>query len=317
MKVIVIGGKGHIGTYLCPMLIKAGYEVVCITRGSSRPYEDDPAWDAVQDLRMDRKTEPDFAQKIAEMHPDVVVDLVNYSISSTKEMVAALKGKIQQYLFCSSCWAHGRAEVLPFDPDAAAKEPLDAYGEDKYASECYLKEQYRENGFPATVIAPGQISGPGWLIISPWGNTDPRVFQKIADGEEIFLPNFGMETIHHVHGKDVAQLFFKAIVHRENALGEIFDAVSGYSVTLYGYAKHLYRFFGHEPKIGFLPWDQWCAYIDDEYEASRTYYHIARSGYFSTEKAQRLLSYQPEYTNMQTVDLAVKSYIDRGVITVK
>ena len=28
MKAVVIGGKGHIGTYLCPMLVKNGFEVV-------------------------------------------------------------------------------------------------------------------------------------------------------------------------------------------------------------------------------------------------------------------------------------------------
>ena len=58
---------------------------------------------------------------------------------------------------------------------------------------CNLKEQYRKNGFPATIIMPGQISGPGWTIINPLGNTDFSVFQKIANGQEIYLPNLGME----------------------------------------------------------------------------------------------------------------------------
>ena len=36
-KAIVTGGCGHIGTYLVPMLVNAGYEVASITRGPSRP----------------------------------------------------------------------------------------------------------------------------------------------------------------------------------------------------------------------------------------------------------------------------------------
>ena len=59
------------------------------------------------------------------------------------------------------------AETLPFDPDDLCKEPLDDYGKDKFASEMYLKEQYRQNRFPATIIMPGEISGPGWPIINP------------------------------------------------------------------------------------------------------------------------------------------------------
>lgn len=218
-------------------------------------------------------------------------------------------------MYCSSCWAHGMSEILPFDPDYIKKEPLDAYGKDKFASEMYLKEQYRVNGFPATIIMLGQISGSGWTIINPWGNTSLRVIQDIADDKEICLPNFGQEIIHHVHGYDVAQVFFKAITHRNQALGEAFDAEAGSQITLYGYAKHLYRFFRHEPKIKFLPWLEWCKYEGNPEECDHTYYHIARSGYFSTNKAKRLLEYKPKYTILEAIDLAMKSYIDRGLIS--
>ena len=36
MNVVVTGGCGHIGTYLIPMLVRAGYEVINITRGMWR-----------------------------------------------------------------------------------------------------------------------------------------------------------------------------------------------------------------------------------------------------------------------------------------
>ncbi|WP_139205157.1 NAD-dependent epimerase/dehydratase family protein [Pricia antarctica] len=41
MKIIVIGGTGHIGTYLVPKLVMVGHEVVCISRRESRPYRKD------------------------------------------------------------------------------------------------------------------------------------------------------------------------------------------------------------------------------------------------------------------------------------
>lgn len=315
MKVVVTGGCGHIGTYLIPMLINAGYETVSITRGNSVPYEYDPAWEKAVAVRMDRTKEPHFAEKIAAMNPDVVVDLINFDLKDTIAMADALKRtNCRQYLFCSSCWAHGRAEVLPFCPDDNNKAPLDEYGKQKFASEQYLKELYRTEGFPATIIMPGQISGPGWTIMNPWANKTVLPFQKIADGEELLLPNFGMETLHHVHGYDVAQCFFQAITHRSRALGETFDAVSGGSITLYGYARLMYDFFGKEPKIGFLPWKEWCDYVGDPKECEDTYYHIARSGFYTIEKEARLLDYRPKYTNVETIKIAVQSYLDRGLI---
>lgn len=316
MKAVVIGGAGHIGTYLVPMLVKAGFETVSITRREPKPYEWDPAWEKAEKVLLDRG-DPGFVGKIAEMDADVVVDLVNFDIADTRAMVEALKQtRCTHYLYCSSCWAHGRAEVLPFDPDDLLKEPLDHYGRDKFASERYLKEEYRQNGFPSTIVMPCQISGPGWTIMNLWANKFVKPFQIIANGEKIYLPNFGMETLHHVHGYDVAQVFFRAITHRNQALGESFHAGSGQSITLYGYARLMYQFFGKEPDIGFLPWDKWCEYVGDEKECEDTYYHIARSGYYSIEKEQRLLGYQPKYTNVETIQLAVQSYVDRGLIQV-
>lgn len=245
MKVVVTGGCGHIGTYLVPMLVNAGFDVTSITRGNSKPYEYSPAWEKANAVQMDREKDPRFAEIIASMNPDVVIDLINFSLADTKSMVSALKNsQCNHYLYCSSCWAHGRAEILPFAPDDLKKEPLDEYGKQKFSSEIYLKDLYRKENFPTTIIMPGQISGPGWTIMNPWANKTVTPFQRIADGEEIMLPNFGMETLHHVHGYDVAQCFFKAVTHRNQALGESFDAVSGGSITLYGYAKLMYEFFG-------------------------------------------------------------------------
>lgn len=272
----------------------------------------------MQKVYLDREREFNFAQKIAELESDIVVDLINFHIEDTYKMVEALKNtKLSHYLFCSSIWAHGRVESLPADPNSITKQPIDDYGVNKFKSEMYLKEQFRENGFPSTVIMPGQISGPGWLIINPWGNLNTEIFEKIARGEEIYLPNWGMETLHHVHAYDVAQMFFKAILNREQALGQSFHAVAEDSLTLYGYAKIMYELFNKEPKIKFLDWEKWCEYEGNKEEVAHTYYHIARSGQYSIENAMKLIDYKPKYTTRETVEIAIQSYIDRGVIKVQ
>ena len=32
-RVVIIGGSGHVGTYLVPRLVEAGHEVICVSRG--------------------------------------------------------------------------------------------------------------------------------------------------------------------------------------------------------------------------------------------------------------------------------------------
>jgi uncharacterized protein YbjT (DUF2867 family) len=34
MRIVIIGGTGHVGTYLVPRLVEAGHEVVCVSRHS-------------------------------------------------------------------------------------------------------------------------------------------------------------------------------------------------------------------------------------------------------------------------------------------
>ena len=315
MKVVVIGGSGHIGTYLVPKLVRENHKVIMVSRGKSEPYIKDWTWEKAELVTLDRSNDSDFSSKIAEMNADVVIDLICFKLDEVKEMVATLKETdLSHYLYCSTIWTHGRTETIPVDPNGE-KYPLDEYGRQKYASEKYLKQEHRANGFPATMISPGQICGPGWSIISTLGYGDDSVFQSIADGKETKLPNLGMETLHPVHAEDVAQMFVDAMNHRTQALGENFYAVSEDSLTLYGYAMAMYRFFGQEPKISFLSWDKWCHHVADEKQENVAFLHLARSGHFSIENAKRLLDFQPRYTATQVIEASIQSYIERGIVT--
>lgn len=316
MKIVVIGGSGHIGTYLIPKLVKAGYETVNVTRGQSKPYVSDRLWNEVENVILDRTTDNDFAEKIASLNADVVIDLINFTLDDTKKMVSALgKTNLSLYLFCSSIWTHGRAEILPALSDCD-KEPLDEYGVNKYQSGLFLKDQYEKSGFPYSIIMPGQIAGPGWLIVNPYANLDTCVFEKIAKGEKIYLPNFGMETLHHIHADDLAQMFFKAVTHKDNAINNSFHGVPEQSITLYGYAKFMYEFFNQKPDIGFMEWSKWCEYMGDKDYIEHSYYHLVRSGYYSIENAKKLLDYEPKYTITQTITQSIQSYIDRKIIKI-
>ncbi len=55
MRVIVIGGTGHVGTYLVPRLVADGHDVVVISRSQRDPYQPHGAWNQVQRLTIDRE----------------------------------------------------------------------------------------------------------------------------------------------------------------------------------------------------------------------------------------------------------------------
>lgn len=318
MKTVIIGGSGRIGSYLVPRLVEAGHQVLNVSRGRRQPVKKSNVWKEVEPIILDRNYEEEngvFGKKIAALNPDIVVDLINDKVTSTYQMTDALRySNISHYLMNATIWVHGHASCVPASEDLP-RHPLENYGVNKASSEQFLHQQYRKGGIPETVILPGHLTGPGWVCINPAGNLDPMVFQKIGRGEEIALPHLGMETVHHAHADDVAQVFMKAILYRGQALGESFHATAPYAMTLRGYAEAMYRWFGHEPKIKYLPWKEWCEYTAVESYINSTWSHLTHSDNYSIEKARRLLHYEPRYTIMQAVEECVASMIERGDIT--
>ena len=68
--------------------------------------------------------------------------------------------------------------------------------------------------------------------MNPAGNFNTEVFVRLARGDELSLPNLGMETVHHVHADDVAQAFMQALTNWSGSIGESFHVVSPAALTL-------------------------------------------------------------------------------------
>jgi nucleoside-diphosphate-sugar epimerase len=85
MRVVVIGGSGHIGSYLTPRLVEAGYSVLCVSRGVKQPYVSDAAWQKVETVVLDRSVEESagtFGTKIRDLNADCLIDLTAYTLGS-------------------------------------------------------------------------------------------------------------------------------------------------------------------------------------------------------------------------------------------
>jgi nucleoside-diphosphate-sugar epimerase len=317
MRIVVIGGTGHIGTYLVPRLVEAGHSVVNVSRSQRAPYLQNAAGKGVEQLTIDRSAEEGsgtFGSHICEATPEAVIDLTCYTLESTHHLVRALQGKISHFLHCGTIWVHGRSVEVP-TREEHPRQPFGDYGCRKAAIESYLLDQARRAGFPATVLHPGHLVGLGWAPINPVGNFNLHVFSGLANGKEVTLPNLGMETLHHVHADDVAQAFVQALANRSVAVGESFHVVSSAALTLYGYANAVASWFGMPARLKFLPWEQWKQSVTEN-EAQITWGHISRSSNCSIEKAQRQLRFQPRYRSLDAIREALFGLIDSKVLEI-
>lgn len=314
-RVIVIGGSGHVGTYLLPALVERGHEVVNVSRGKAKPYTDHAAWKYVEQLCADRTAEEaagTFAARIAGLRPDIVVDMISFELASTQPLVEALRGRVEHFLQCSTIWVFGHNAAVPAGEDDPLN-PFGEYGINKAAIDTWLLGEARRTGFPATIFRPGHIVGPGWRPINPLGHLNTAVFSRIARNEELVLPNFGLEMLHHVHAGDVAQMVLVAMANRAASLGEAFNTVSAKALNLRGYAEAMYRWFGFEPKLRFEPFDEWKK-RESEDDARMAWNHIIRNSCMSVEKARRRLGYEPRYSSLSAIQEAVTALIAAGQV---
>jgi nucleoside-diphosphate-sugar epimerase len=317
-RIVIIGGSGHVGTYLVPSLVERGDEVINVTRGRATPYRPHPAWKAIEQVLVDRRAEEaegKFGSRIAALGADIVIDMISFELAGARQLAEALHGKVEHYLFCSSIWVYGHAVSVPtteVDPPNA----IDTYGTNKAKIEAWLLLQARKNGFPATCFRPGHIVGEGWAPINPLGNFDTRVFSLIARGEELVLPNLGLEMLHHVHADDVAQWIICAIDHRSASIGEVFNTVSSKALTLRGYAEAMYRWFEQEPRLSFAPFDEWKLGLSES-DALTSWGHIMRSSCVSIEKSRERLGYNPRFSSLEAIQQSVAALIACGRIGVQ
>jgi len=312
MHIIVIGGTGHIGSYLVPRLVKLGHQVSVVSRGQRNPYHPDAAWDKVSHVIIDRahaEKQGSFGTSIRNLEPDVVFDMTCFEIGSARQLVDALRENVQLLAHCGTVWVQGYSTVVP-TTEELPRHPLGEYGRKKNEVEAYLFDQARRTGFPATVLHPGHIVGPGWEPVAPTACHDMDAFVRLARGEELALPNLGMETLHHVHADDVAHCFVQALHNWSSAVGESFFVVSEAALTLRGYAEAVAGWFGQEPNLLFMPMEEWKKSIPAEYIESAVA-HAEHSTHCSCSKAKRLLGYSPRYSSLQAVHESVYWLIDQ------
>jgi nucleoside-diphosphate-sugar epimerase len=306
MRVVVIGATGHIGSYLVPRLVRAGYDVVAVSRGERAPYHESPEWRSVQRVSADRAAEDaagTFGGRIAELRPDAVVDLICFDTDSARQLVDALRPTRPLLVHCGTIWVHGRSGPMPLTED----EPRTGYGDygsGKVAVEALLHRETIAGGVPSVVLHPGHISGPGWPVITPAGNLDPDVWRRLATGEPLALPALGLGVLNHVHADDVAQAFERALT-RPAAIGASFHVVAEQAMTCRGLAAGVAGWFGREPVLDLVEWTEFEKRVGAAHaEATRD--HIERSIAAGIDRARSTLGYAPRYTSLEALHEALR-----------
>jgi nucleoside-diphosphate-sugar epimerase len=315
-RIVVIGATGHVGSYLVPRLVRAGHEVVALSRGEREPYVAAPEWRAVERVTADREAEDAagrFGERIAALGADAVIDMLCFTRGSAEQLVESLRASRPLHVHCGTIWVHGAAARVPVTED----EPRTAFGEygtGKAAIEALLHRETIAGGVPSIVLHPGHITGP-WPSITPAGNLDVDVWRRLASGEPVALPELGLGILHHVHGDDVAQAFERALT-RPAAIGASFHVVAEQAMTLRGLADGVAGWFGREANVELVDWPEFARRVGDHH-AGATREHVSRSIAAGIQRARDVLGYSPRYSALEALRDCVRHLAATGELDLR
>jgi len=224
MRILFIGGTGNISTECAALLHERGHEVLVLSRGRAQV----PA--QYRALMADRKDPAAMREALRAERPDVVLNFLGYEIADVRLDFELFHDRVSQYVFISSATVYARRpNRVPITEEAPLGNPWWDYAQKKLACELWLREQWRERGFPATIVRPSHTYSKRW-IPSPVSSASYSFAARLEQGKSVLVPDDGENPWTLTAASDFAS-GLAGLVGNPEARGEAFHITSDEVLT--------------------------------------------------------------------------------------
>lgn len=219
MKILCIGGTGVISTAVVDRALAHGYAVTILNRGSS---SERPPDSRAELIKADIRNPGEVRAALGGRTFDVVVDFVAFTPDHVATDIELFTGRTGQYVFISSASAYQKPPAaLPIRESTPLRNPYWQYSRDKIACEDLLVSEYRERGFPITIVRPSHtydhtkiaLAG-GWTAIA-----------RMRAGRPVLVHGDGTSLWTLTHSTDFAKAFV-GLLGLPQAIGDSFTITS-------------------------------------------------------------------------------------------
>lgn len=210
------------------LLAKQGHEVILLNRGSRN--QELP--EGVRTIQCDISDEAETAKKLEGMNFDCVGEFIGFVPAQAERDFRLFSGRTKQYIYISSASAYQKPLS---DPVITESTPLSnphwQYSRDKIACEEYLMKQYRENGFPITIVRPSHTYDERSVPLGVHGDKGSwQVVKRIMEGKPVIIHGDGSSLWTITHNSDFAKAYV-GLIGNIHAIGQAFHITSDESVT--------------------------------------------------------------------------------------
>ena len=306
MKILIIGGTGHIGSFLVPMLAAKGEEVTVVSRKATSVKAE--GWDKVQMAQGSYAREDSkWRDFIRETDFDVLIDILGTDVPGTYE---AAKDHCNQLIACGSLWMFGPPKVVPTPAKTQGPCPFKGYAI-RYNELLFTQKLAEKEGMKFTAIMPPNICGPGKIPLDGHGGRDLEVHKAHLEGKPVKLFHGCNTLVGPCDAEDVAQGFFRAVYEPEEAAGEIFNVGAAYSLTASEFITTYAEIYGSKIPIEFVSSETYFGSVLPDLGAN---YHFSQHMLPDISKIRSKIGYEPKYTPEETMARAVAWMKKQGIL---
>lgn len=212
MRVLFIGGTGKISSACSQLAVDRGIELYLLNRGqTTRPV---PA--NLHNINGDIRNLSSARAALGDLTFDAVVNWIAFTPEHIATDLELFRGRTKQYLFISSASAYQKPiAALPITESTLLANPYWKYSRDKIACEEMLVNEYRENGFPFTIIRPSHTYDRTMLPF----NGGYTVIHRMRAGKPVVVHGDGTSLWVLTHHRDFAKGFVP-LLGNNHAIGD-------------------------------------------------------------------------------------------------
>ncbi len=268
-RVLVSGGSGFLGSWICDVLNQVGSRIICLDNLSTGVFENVEHLKGTKGFEFEkadvctysRKPKVDMVFHLAsrpapedyQKHP---VETALANATGTDKMLDLARKNDAGFVYASSSEIYGDPEVFPtpesYEGRVDPLGPRSCYEEGKRFGETLCKAYHDEHGLDVRIARIFNSYGPRLRPEGPYGRVVSRFIRQALEGKDITVYGDGLQTRSFCYVTDTVVGLMR-LVQTEGSEGDVLNIGNEEEMSILDLAKKVKGFGGSESRISFLP----------------------------------------------------------------